>query len=107
MSILDNVLTGPRATRVSHAIHTSWTQIGEEPRFGAQPSSTRVKDNAPDPRVVAVGSQQQRCCIARAMLARPRWLLMDERHLRVDPGVDAEESKISWSTWRASSPSSS
>ena len=86
MSIYDNIAYGPR----THGI-TSRAKLDEivENSLKGAAIWNEVKDNLKKSALSLSGGQQQRLCIARALLKKPKILILDDSTSAVDTKTDA------------------
>ncbi len=87
MSIYDNIAYGPR----THGIHNKaqLDEIVERSLRGAA-IWDEVKDRLNKSALGMSGGQQQRLCIARAILKKPKVLILDDSTSAVDTATDAK-----------------
>ena len=87
MSIYDNVAYGPRIHGIKNKAKLD--QIVEESLRGAA-IFDEVKDRLKKSALGLSGGQQQRLCIARALLKKPRILILDDSTSAVDTATDSK-----------------
>ena len=87
MSIYDNIAYGPRTHGIKNK--TQLAQIVEESLRDAA-IWDELKDRLKKSALGLSGGQQQRLCIARALLKKPKILILDDSTSAVDTATDAK-----------------
>ena len=87
MSIYDNIAYGPRIHGIKSKARLD--EIVEESLKGAA-IFDEVKDRLKKSALGLSGGQQQRLCIARALLKKPRILILDDSTSAVDTATEAQ-----------------